>query len=158
MSKSTRRTKLSKDGKEDREYAAMNFVPWDYSPTPGPSQDQWMKWNTVHGAALRMSCFLMMQTKEQLAEFVLAFEEGECRFDDVVKMLDESVNFFSETAKIIQGAQCRLMVGASVVSVRIQNGEIPEPQQRAKPRLRLVKSLDDLRAGLPAPIAQGEEA
>jgi hypothetical protein len=144
MPKSSHRTKLSKDEKEDRKFAATKIVPWDYSPTPGPSHDQWMKWNNEHGAALRLACATMMKTKEQLAELVLHLESGECRFDDLVKLLDHSRRFFTDMAKTIGAAQARLMLGASLVSVRIRKGEVSELQQREKPKLRLVKDLDAL--------------
>jgi hypothetical protein len=144
MSKSPRRPKLSKDEKEDLKWAATEFVPWDHSPTPGPSHDQWMTWNNEHGAAVRMACAIMMRTKDQLAELVLGLESGECRFDDLVKTLDHSAKFFTEMSNIIAGAQARLMVGASVVSVRIRKGEVSAPPRREKPKLRLVQNLDDL--------------
>jgi hypothetical protein len=154
MSKSSRRAKLSKDEKEDRRCAAIKIVPWDYSPTPGPSHDQWMKWNNEHGAALRIACATMMKTKEQLAELVLSLESSEYPFDDLCKWLDRSHKFFTDMAKTIEAAQARLMVGASVVSVRIQKGELSEPQQREKPKLRLVKDLDALLTDF-APKAEG---
>jgi hypothetical protein len=156
MSKSPRRPRLSKDEKDDLKWAATEFVPWDYSPTPGPSHDQWTKWNNEHGAALRVACAIMMKTKEQLAELVLALESGECRFDDLGKSLEHSRNFFTHMAETISGAEARLMVGASVVSVRARNGDISMPPRQEKPRLRVVRNLDDLVSAELNPTGAGD--
>jgi hypothetical protein len=61
MPKSPRPARLTKDEKEDRKWAATEIVPWAYSPTPGPSHDQWMQWNNEHGAALRLACAAMLR-------------------------------------------------------------------------------------------------
>jgi hypothetical protein len=100
-----------------------------------------------------------MNRKDELAEIVLGLESGECRFDDVTEMLMHSRKFFTDMAAIIENAQARLMIGASVVSVRIQKGEVSAPQQREKPKLRVVKNLDDLvGAEFGSKLVDGEEA
>jgi hypothetical protein len=98
----------------DAELAAMEFAPWPHDPHPGPSHEQWAKWNNIHGATLRIVCALMQQDKKALVHYCTDLDDQE--WNDLNAMLDQSSNFFSEMANIIEGARCRLVVATAVAA------------------------------------------
>lgn len=126
------RTK-TKAQRELEEIAAMVIEPWEYTPTPGPSHEQWKNWNNEHGTALRMACAIMALTKEKLATMAKEFE-GKGGFESILDKLDRSFAFFTDMAETIRGAQGRILYGAAVFALRKE-----KPPRRRSP-LKLVKS------------------
>jgi hypothetical protein len=113
-------------------YAKQEIIPWDRSPTPGPSHKQWMEWEKSHGEALRLACMIMMCTKEQLGDLVEEYER-DGGFELLLDTLEHSAGFFKSMAKTIEGAQARIFVGAGVYSQRPNN-----PPLKRKPQLSVV--------------------
>jgi hypothetical protein len=98
----------------DAELAAMEFAPWPHDPRPGPSHEQWEKWNNIHGATLRIVGALMQQDKKSLVDYCTGLDDREWK--DLNAMFDQSGKFFSDMANLIEGARYRLVVATAVAA------------------------------------------
>jgi hypothetical protein len=125
--------KRPKPKKEIDWWAKTKIVPWDRTPHPGPSHEQWIYWENPHAVVLRLACATMMKTKAELAELAGSCER-DGQLDELLDRFDYSADFFHSMAKTIEGAKLRLLVGNAVSEKRPN-----KPPRRQKPHLTLVK-------------------
>jgi hypothetical protein len=79
-----------------------------------------MAWNSEHGAMLRVSCSVMMMTKDALANLAGSFER-DGKFDEALASYDGSIKFFTDMAKTVQTAKMRLLIGSAVYRLRLDS-------------------------------------
>ena len=87
------RAKKTQAQKEIDRWAKTKIVPWDRTPYPGPSHEQWVEWENPHGVRLRMACATMMQTKDELTEMAGSFER-KGMLDELLDNFNHSADFF----------------------------------------------------------------
>jgi hypothetical protein len=122
------RAKKTQDQREIDRLANAKIVPWDRTPHPGPSHEQWVKWQNPHAVVLRMACATMMQTKDELAEMA-GSHEREDQLDELLDSFNHSIDFFQSMAKTIEAGKLRLLVGDAVYHKRSNE---PPDQQTAR--------------------------
>ncbi len=98
--------------------AAMNFEPWkhvadEWSP---PSNKKWADDASFVLPPVRIAWILMYQTKAELENIVETLEDEP--FDEMVNGISDAKKFFEGFARVLAGAEGRLLCAASSVGVR----------------------------------------